>query len=123
MAGLARIKDLHEATGMARNSIPAYEKDKTPIRAHHAQAYAVATIHAFPGMEVWQLAEWLLYGDSPADVDAFGNPFDPSRLRKDGSWCSPSAPMLELVFSDRRETEVFPERHECAYEYEYAETG
>lgn len=78
MAGL-NITQLREKTGMARNSIPDYESDETTIRTHHAMAYAMATHEAF-GKEPYEVADWLLYGDTPADVGPNGEPFDPSRM-------------------------------------------
>ena len=79
MAGI-NITQLHEKTGMARNSIPAYEADETPARAHTIMAYAMATHEAF-GLEPYEVVEWLTYGDSAHDL----GPNAPSGLPKEAS--------------------------------------
>ena len=65
MAGF-NVKQLHEKTGMARNSIPAYEADDTTPRPHTVMAYAMATHEAF-GLEPYEVFDWLTYGDSAQD--------------------------------------------------------
>lgn len=68
MAGLTYIQ-LNERTGMARNSMPKYEKDLIPVRAHTIMTYAMATHTAF-GLEPYQVFDWLVHGDTTCDLPA-----------------------------------------------------
>lgn len=68
MADLNYVQ-MHEKTGMARNSMPRYEADETPARPHTIMAYAMATHKAF-GLEPYEVFAWLVYGDSTHDIPA-----------------------------------------------------